>query len=228
MVNSLQGSSSEPAPVNLDEVDGRPLLLKRRELALISERIFQHCGVPGGAWTAARNNFLDTVSQLGPEALVGLAEVADAEAPVHPDGFGVNVSAKGHRIDARHQHSLVVGAIVGNALEGHLATSDDVTVSVINVDSPRYLAGVAHRLARRGIQVEIVDADAASTLRARGRIQGDQPSNHTDLVDGVVADPRLWWRIYNASTLALSNVTEISRFHTGNTAAPPSRRLGIK
>jgi hypothetical protein len=228
MVNSLQESSGEPAPVNLDEVGDEPLLLKRRELTLISERIFQHRGVPAGAWAAARNNFLDTVSQLGAEALTGLAEVADADAPVHPDGFGVNVSATGHRIDARHQHSLIVGAIVGNAIEGHLATSDDVTVSVINVCSPRYLAGLAHRVGRRGVQMEIVDGDAAATLRARGRIQGEQPSNHTDLVDGIVADSRLWWRIYNASTLALSKVTEISRFHTGNTPAPPRRRLAIK
>lgn len=214
--------------VDLEEIGDEPLLLKRRELTLISERVFQHRGVPNGAWAAARNNFLDVVVLLKAEAVAGLMEVIASPHPVHPDGLGVDTSNGGHRIDARHQHSLVIGSIVGNAIESLLAHSRSVTLSVVNVASPRFLAGVVHRLARRGVEVQIVEGENSATFLARGAIQGTRPSSHGDLVEGITVAPALWWPIYNASTLALSHVTEISRFHTGNTPSPTARRLAIK
>ena len=214
--------------VDLEKIGDEPLLLKRRELTLISERVFQHRGVPNGAWAAARNNFLDVAVLLKAEAVAGLMEVVASPHPVHPDGLGVDISHDGHRIDARHQHALVVGAIIGNSLESLLADSRSVTLSVVNVASPRFLAGVVHRLARRGVQVQVVEGESSATFLAEGAIQEGRPSSHGDLVQGILVAPSLWWPIYNASTLALSHITEISRFHTGNTPSPTARRLAIK
>ena len=214
--------------VDLEKIGDEPLLLKRRELTLISERVFQHRGVPNGAWAAARNNFLDVAVLLKAEAVAGLMEVITSPHPVHPDGLGVDISHDGHRIDARHQHALVVGAIIGNSLESLLADSRSVTLSVVNVASPRFLAGVVHRLARRGVQVQVVEGESSATFLAEGAIQEGRPSSHGDLVQGILVAPSLWWPIYNASTLALSHITEISRFHTGNTPSPTARRLAIK
>lgn len=214
--------------VDLSQIGDEPLLLKRRELTLISERVFQHRGVPNGAWAAARNYFLDTAVLLGAEAVAGLREVIDFPHPVHPDGLGVDVSNDGHRIDARGQHALVIGAIAGNAIESLLLHSHDVTVSVLNVSSPRFLAGVVHRLARRGIKTQIVEGSNSATFRAQGAIGPGRPSSHEDLVHGIIVAPALWWPIYNASTLALSRITEISQFHTGNNPSPTPRRLAIK
>ncbi len=214
--------------VDLDEVGDEPLLLKRRELTLISERVFQHRGVPNGAWAAARNNFLDVAVLLKADAVAGLLEVVNCPQPVHPDGLGVDTSHDGHRIDARHQHSLVAGALVGNAMESLLSRSRSVTLSVVNVSSPRFLAGVVHRLARRGVEVQIVEGENSATFLAQGEIRDVRPSSHGDLVQGIMVSPTLWWPIYNASTLALSHITEISRFHTGNTPSPTPRRLAIK
>lgn len=213
--------------VDLEKIGDEPLLLKRRELTLISERVFQHRGVPNGAWAAARNNFLDVAVLLKAEAVAGLMEIIASPHPVHPDGLGVDISHDGHRIDARHQHALVVGAILGNAIESLLAHTDSATLSVLNVASPRFLAGIVHRLARRGVRVQIVEGENSATFLAQGTIQRTRPSSHGDLVEGITVDPSLWWPIYNASTLALSHVTEISRFHTGNTPSPTPRRLAI-
>lgn len=228
MVNPINPSDDHHDIVDLAEIGDKSLLLKRRELALISERVFQHHGVPNGAWAAARNNFLDVVVLLKAEALSGLIEVIASPHPVHPDGLGVDTSNGGHRIDARHQHSLVIGSIVGNAVESLLADSPNVTLSVLNVASPRFLAGIVHRLARRGVQVQIVEGENSATFLAQGTIQDGRPSSHGDLVEGITVAPALWWPIYNASALALSHITEISRFHTGNTPSPTARRLAIK
>ncbi|GAA3676939.1 hypothetical protein GCM10023081_14040 [Arthrobacter ginkgonis] len=213
------------AAVDLTQIGDTPLRLKRRELALISERIFQHLGVPYGAWAAARNHFLDTAVRLGAGALEGLAEAVEAGAP---ERFGVDASAKGRRLEARGQHALLVGAQVGHALEAQLAGAEEAVVSVVDIRSPHQLAGVVHRLARRGAAVEVIEGAASATLRARGRLRPGPPSSHADLVHGIEAAPMLWWSLYNTSTLALSQVTEISRYHTGNSPSPTRRRLAIK
>ncbi|WP_160317920.1 hypothetical protein [Arthrobacter sp. Edens01] len=171
---------------------------------------------------------MDVVVILKEDALTGLAELAESSSPLHPGGLGVEVSSDGRRIDARHQHALVVGAIVGNAIESQLADSHTVSLSVVHVASPRFLVGIVHRLARRGVQVRIVEGENSATFLAQGAIHSAQPSSHGDLVEGITAAPSLWWPIYNASTRALSDVTEISRFHTGNTPSPTARRLAIK
>lgn len=228
MVKSMKPTDFEPDMVDLENLGTEPLKLKRRELALISERVFQHRGVPNGAWAAARNNFLDVAALLQNEALTGLQQVIDSPQPVSPDGLRVETSNEGHRIDALHQHALVVGAIIGNALESLLAVSQTVTLSVVNVSGPRFLAGVVHRLARRNVKVQIVEGENAAMLLAEGTIQETHPSSHADLREGITADPAQWWPIYNASMLALSHITEISRFHTGNAPSPTPRRLAIK
>ena len=212
LLDAFPGADPSTLPVT-DHVPER-VRLSRRELSLITERLLMAAGSGAGSWPGARDYVLETLSQLGPDAidLLEQALVRRDRAP-WPE---VALTAPGE-LDAGGAAMILVGNPVAHALISFLGDSPDGVFTVTGLSDVRGFEGLTVRAAYHGFALTFDPDHGSGSLAIRAEVTTPDPD--ADVVKllstGLECSGAQWWRVYQPSNFALSEETEVSRSHTG-------------
>lgn len=204
-------------PETLPKTDYVPdrVTVSRRELSLIVERLLMALGCPQGVWPGARDFVLETVGEVGVDALTAFesALLEKSETQEWP-----SVKFEGdNELSASGAPLMLIGDSVANAMLAFFADHPRETFLVRGMSSTAGFEGLRVRAAFHGFALTIAPNSAAGTLL----ISASPIEKHAQadcvqtLKNGLSISGVQWWRLYQPSNFALSEETEISRLHTG-------------
>jgi hypothetical protein len=205
--------------------EGQRVVVKHREVRLVSGRAMQALGVPEGSWHGARDFFV-TALLADPAAVDAfgavLARSLDAEGnagPWTPPAFTLKDAEA--VVDAGGQSLFVLGHVLVNLLGG-LASPAGTRVTIEDVSPDFAVPGLVLGLNQHGIECQVSreDADCIVVVLRTSTTPDELTARHTRAMDRFVREgldlpAQTWWDVFYPSHAGMYPDTDISRQHTG-------------
>ena len=191
------------------------VVLMRREMSLITERLLMAAGCPQGSWPGARDYVLETVAVAGVEAFDVFEEALiarDAQTEWNRARL-----TNDDTLDCAGEPMILVGEITINAALAYFTDHSADEFLVTGLSTVDGHEGLQVRGRYHGFALTVQPNADEGTLRITAeRCEADDQSDLVQLLKhGVTVSGSQWWRLYQPSNYALSVDTDQSRLHTG-------------